>query len=623
MNKEQFIKYATDFSSLDKQSLEELKLLIEEFPHFQTAWVLYAKNLHSIKDVRFESNLKLAATHTGDRKLLKNIIEDKYYLPKSQEIKQEIVETGINEEQKDKTLITEATYNQVEDTPEYNQEKENVTEVDKYEPKELKIEPRVEEKHEKPLENSDNIEQENKEDEPKIDTDNQKTESIADLILKNVSEIQNEQKNQDIKQEEIPDNKIELDQSQEKFEPEVNSELSTNQEETEEEIVSEVQSEDSPIETVTNVSSIVNEPVTENKQHITEEPSTSTMEEESVIENQSILEEKENNSTFAPGISEEPQKPLTKPGSSAADKILENINNIKTGNISEENSENDFSNKSDLEQIIAARLKELGINQEPIEQEEQKEEPTTKTVETERNIEPKVSKISEQEESFVEFVQEKTIVEEETSPEETQDLPQSEESVSDLVLKNLFGKRKLPDESKDFHELTKKENPSDKEINISDSDENLEQESEVFDINQFTNAKNEQKTEKEYAKPDLKSDDFISFEFENTVEEKKSEKKSELNLDKKTALIDKFLSSDPRIVPQKDYSSNGSFATDSVLYENEELFSETLAKIYIKQEHYEKAILTYEKLCLKYPEKNIYFAGQIEKIKELIKNKKE
>ncbi|RKD91537.1 hypothetical protein [Mangrovibacterium diazotrophicum] len=52
--------------------------------------------------------------------------------------------------------------------------------------------------------------------------------------------------------------------------------------------------------------------------------------------------------------------------------------------------------------------------------------------------------------------------------------------------------------------------------------------------------------------------------------------------------------------------------------ESPEFVTETLAKIYMRQGMYKQAILAYEKLSLKYPEKNIYFAGQIDEVKKLM-----
>jgi tetratricopeptide (TPR) repeat protein len=88
--------------------------------------------------------------------------------------------------------------------------------------------------------------------------------------------------------------------------------------------------------------------------------------------------------------------------------------------------------------------------------------------------------------------------------------------------------------------------------------------------------------------------------------------------DKKFNLIDKFLEN-KEIKPT--VSTNTFTPTDLSANSSEikdELITDTLAKIYIKQGFYEKALDAYEKLSLKFPEKNVYFARQIEEIKKLM-----
>jgi hypothetical protein len=68
--------------------------------------------------------------------------------------------------------------------------------------------------------------------------------------------------------------------------------------------------------------------------------------------------------------------------------------------------------------------------------------------------------------------------------------------------------------------------------------------------------------------------------------------------------------------PKKEFFSPSQMAQQS-LEENNTLMTETLAKVYLEQGHYNKAITAYEILSLKYPQKSGLFADQIKAIKQI------
>ena len=85
-------------------------------------------------------------------------------------------------------------------------------------------------------------------------------------------------------------------------------------------------------------------------------------------------------------------------------------------------------------------------------------------------------------------------------------------------------------------------------------------------------------------------------------------------------LIDRFInisSTIERLTPKEDQPEKDLAEASAV--EQGAFITETLAKIYINQGYYTKAINIYEKLSLQYPEKSAYFASRIEKIEDLIK----
>ena len=98
--------------------------------------------------------------------------------------------------------------------------------------------------------------------------------------------------------------------------------------------------------------------------------------------------------------------------------------------------------------------------------------------------------------------------------------------------------------------------------------------------------------------------------FEDSMEEERK---------KKAALIDKFIETNPKIAPIKPGTAPApQFELNSS--DNTHLMTETLARVYLEQKKYQKAIQAYEILILKYPEKSSFFADRINEIKNLQQN---
>ena len=85
---------------------------------------------------------------------------------------------------------------------------------------------------------------------------------------------------------------------------------------------------------------------------------------------------------------------------------------------------------------------------------------------------------------------------------------------------------------------------------------------------------------------------------------------------KKFDLIDKFIENKPKIVPKENMASNVDI-NESINFDKNELMTETLAKVYLEQKKYKKAIQAYKILSLKYPEKSSFFADRIKAVKKI------
>ena len=118
---------------------------------------------------------------------------------------------------------------------------------------------------------------------------------------------------------------------------------------------------------------------------------------------------------------------------------------------------------------------------------------------------------------------------------------------------------------------------------------------------------------------EVHADDEVSLKVETeeiqSVPETKSSASKNMNV-----LIDRFIKSEPKIIPSKvEFYSPSNQAKKSIT-EDEDLVSETLANIYRQQGNLLKARSSYQKLSLLIPEKMAYFAALISTIDKELNN---
>ena len=111
-------------------------------------------------------------------------------------------------------------------------------------------------------------------------------------------------------------------------------------------------------------------------------------------------------------------------------------------------------------------------------------------------------------------------------------------------------------------------------------------------------------------------------EDNDTIKEPKED--DELAKEKNFELIEKFIEKGAKLLPQQKANDASRQKTEKInlaepfTQSPDTLMTETLAKVYMQQKKYKKAIQAYNILILKNPEKSGFFADQIRAIKNLI-----